>query len=101
MDQPYCRQQADRCRRLAHYSTDPATRVDLLRMGDEFQMVADEIENDEIIFAERKKSGSTTARAIAKGAMQGEFALHAQGKARRRSPARPRRAVVWRGGDRL
>jgi hypothetical protein len=57
MDQPYCRQQADRCRRLAHYSTDPATRVDLLRMGDEFQMMADEIENDEIIFAERKKVG--------------------------------------------
>jgi hypothetical protein len=56
MDQPYCRHQADRCRRLAHYSTDPATRVDLLRMGDEFQMMADEIENDEIIFAERKKS---------------------------------------------
>jgi hypothetical protein len=26
-------------------------------MGDEFQMMADEIENDEIIFAERKKVG--------------------------------------------
>jgi transposase-like protein len=25
-------------------------------MSDEFQMMADEIENDEIIFAERKKS---------------------------------------------
>jgi hypothetical protein len=55
MDQPYFRQQADRCRRLARHSTDPATRVALFRMGDEFQMTADEIENDEIIFAERKK----------------------------------------------
>jgi hypothetical protein len=54
MDQPYFRQQADRCRGLARHSTDPATRIALFRMGDEFQMMADEIENDEIIFAERK-----------------------------------------------
>ena len=54
MDQPYLRQQADRCRRLARHSTDPTIRVALFRMGDEFQMMADEIENDEIIFAERK-----------------------------------------------
>jgi hypothetical protein len=62
MDHPYFRQQADRCRRLAHHSTDPATRVDLLRMGDEFQMMADEIENDEIIFAERKKKEHDSSR---------------------------------------
>ena len=55
MDQPYFRQQADRRRRLARHSTDPAIRIALFRMGDEFQMMADEIENDEIIFAERKK----------------------------------------------
>jgi len=62
MNHPYFRQQADRCRHLAHHSTDPATRVDLLRMGDEFQMMADEIENDEIIFAERKKKEHDSSR---------------------------------------
>ncbi|SDS76603.1 hypothetical protein [Bradyrhizobium canariense] len=59
MDQRYFRRQADRCRRRARDSTDPDLRVTLFRMGDEFQMMADEIENDEIIFAERKKVEGT------------------------------------------
>ncbi|SDS84788.1 hypothetical protein [Bradyrhizobium canariense] len=54
MDESDFRQQADRCRRRARDSSDPDLRVALFRMGDELQMMADEIENDEIIFAERK-----------------------------------------------
>src|ERR1700736_4653249 len=48
MDQPYFREQADRCRRLARDSTDPVLMVSLRRLADEHQMRADEIENDEI-----------------------------------------------------
>jgi hypothetical protein len=44
-----------------------------------------------------KKSGSTTARAIAKGAMQGEFALHAQGKARQGDDRQRGLDVPWFG----
>jgi hypothetical protein len=35
-------------------------------MGDEFQMMADEIENDEIIFAERKKVGEHNCQSACK-----------------------------------
>ena len=48
MEQSYFREQADRCRRLAHDSTDPVLQVSLRRLADEYQMRADEIENDEI-----------------------------------------------------
>lgn len=48
MDQSYFREQADRCRRLARESTDPVLQVSLLRLADEYQMKADELENDAI-----------------------------------------------------
>jgi hypothetical protein len=48
MEQSYFREQADRCRRLARDSTDPVLKVSLRRQADEYQMRADEIENDEI-----------------------------------------------------
>ena len=49
MEQLSLRAQADRCRRLARDSTDSALHVSLLRLADEYQMRADEIENDEIL----------------------------------------------------
>jgi hypothetical protein len=48
MDQSYFREQADRCRRLARDSADPALRVSLRRMADEYQTIADELEDEEI-----------------------------------------------------
>jgi hypothetical protein len=48
MEQSYFREQADRCRRLARDSTDAVWKVSLRRLADEYQMRADEIENDEI-----------------------------------------------------
>ncbi|HTG05986.1 MAG TPA: hypothetical protein VK635_18255 [Bradyrhizobium sp.] len=49
MDQSYFREQADRCRRLAHDSSDPVLQVSLRRLADDYQMKADELENDEIL----------------------------------------------------
>jgi hypothetical protein len=49
MEQSSLREQADRCRRLARDSTDHALQVSLFRLADEYQMRADEIENDEIL----------------------------------------------------
>jgi len=49
MDQSYFREQADRCRRLARDSTDPVFQVSLRRLADDYQMKADELENDEIL----------------------------------------------------
>jgi hypothetical protein len=48
MEESYFREQADRCRRLARDSTDPVLQVSLRWLADEYQMRADEIENDEI-----------------------------------------------------
>jgi hypothetical protein len=48
MDQTFFREQADKCRRLARDSTDPALQVSLRRMADEYQTIADELEDDEI-----------------------------------------------------
>jgi hypothetical protein len=48
MDQSYFREQADRCRRLARDSTDTVLKVSLRKLADEYQMRADELENDEI-----------------------------------------------------
>ena len=48
MEQSYFREQADRCRRLAHDSTDPVLQVSLRKLADDYQMKADELENDEI-----------------------------------------------------
>jgi hypothetical protein len=48
MEQSYFREQADRCRRLARDSADPVLKVSLRRLADEYQMRADEIENDDI-----------------------------------------------------
>lgn len=44
----YFREQAERCRRLARDTVDPTTKVSLRRMGDEYAMRADEIEDLEI-----------------------------------------------------
>ena len=49
MDQSYFREQADRCRRLAHDSSDPVLQMSLRRLADDYQMKADELENDEIL----------------------------------------------------
>jgi hypothetical protein len=49
MDQSFFREQADRCRRLAHDSSDPVLQVSLRRLADDYQMKADELENDEIL----------------------------------------------------
>jgi hypothetical protein len=48
MDQSYFREQADRYRRLPHNSSDPVLQVSLRRPADDYQMKADELENDEI-----------------------------------------------------
>jgi hypothetical protein len=47
-DQSYLREQADRCRRLARGSLDPVLQIGLRRLADEYQLRADELENDEI-----------------------------------------------------
>lgn len=47
-DQSYFREQAHRCRRLARDSLDPVLQVCLRRLADEYQLRADELENDEI-----------------------------------------------------
>jgi hypothetical protein len=52
VEQSHFRELADRCRRLAHDSTDRVLRVSLRRLTDEYQMKADELEND-AIFAVR------------------------------------------------
>jgi hypothetical protein len=54
MEQSSLREQADRCRRLAHDSTDPALRVSLRKLADEYQMRADELENEAIWIAVRR-----------------------------------------------
>jgi hypothetical protein len=43
MEQSYFREQADRCRRLAHDSTDLVLQVSLRRLADDYQMKADEL----------------------------------------------------------
>jgi hypothetical protein len=48
MDESYFWEQAERARRLAHDSTDPVLQASLRRLADEYQMRADELENDEI-----------------------------------------------------
>lgn len=48
MDQSYFREQADKARRLARDSTDPVLQASLRRLADDYQMRADELENDEI-----------------------------------------------------
>jgi hypothetical protein len=48
MEQSYFRKQADKCRHLARDSTDPVLKVSLRRLADDYQMKADELENDEI-----------------------------------------------------
>jgi hypothetical protein len=48
MEQSYFREQADRCRRLARDRSDPALQVSLRRLADDYQMKADELEDDEI-----------------------------------------------------
>ena len=49
MEQLYFREQADRCRRLARDSTDHVLQLSLRRLADDYQMKADELENDEIL----------------------------------------------------
>jgi hypothetical protein len=49
MDQSYFREQADRCRRLARDSSYPVLQVSLRRLADDYQMKADELEDDEIL----------------------------------------------------
>ncbi len=48
MDQSHFREQADRCRRLARDSTDPVLQSSLRRLADDYQMKADELEDDAI-----------------------------------------------------
>jgi hypothetical protein len=48
MNQSHFREQADRCRRLARESTDGDLRERLRRQADEYQMLADEVEDEEI-----------------------------------------------------
>lgn len=47
-DQSYLRKEADRCRRLARDSLDLHLKTSLRRLADQFQLRADELENDEI-----------------------------------------------------
>jgi hypothetical protein len=47
-DQSYLREQADRCRRLARDSLDIDLQISLRRLADQYQLRADELENDEI-----------------------------------------------------
>ena len=46
--QSYLREQADRCRRLARDSLDLNLKISLRKLADEYQLRADELENDEI-----------------------------------------------------
>jgi hypothetical protein len=48
MNQSHFREQADRCRRLARESTDGDLQERLRRQADEYQMLADETEDEEI-----------------------------------------------------
>jgi hypothetical protein len=48
MEQSHLREQADRCRRLARDSTDPALQVTLRVLADQYQTLADELEDDAI-----------------------------------------------------
>jgi hypothetical protein len=48
MNQSHFREQADRCRRLARESTDGDLQERLRRQADEYQMLADELEREEI-----------------------------------------------------
>ena len=48
MNQSHFREQADRCRRLARESTDSDLQERLRRQADEYQMLADELEDEEI-----------------------------------------------------
>jgi hypothetical protein len=48
MDQSHFREQADRCRRLSRGCTDPVLQVSLRRLADDYQMKADELEDDAI-----------------------------------------------------
>jgi hypothetical protein len=48
MNQSHFREQADRCRRLARESTDRDLQERLRRQADEYQMLADELEDEEI-----------------------------------------------------
>ena len=54
MEQSHLREQADKCRRLAHDSADPVLQVSLRKLADEYQMRADEIENEAIWIAVRR-----------------------------------------------
>jgi hypothetical protein len=47
-DQSSLRDQADRCRRLARDSLDLNLQISLRKLADEYQLRADELENDEI-----------------------------------------------------
>jgi hypothetical protein len=47
-DQSYLREQADRCRCLARDSQDLNLKISLRKLADEYQLRADELENDEI-----------------------------------------------------
>jgi hypothetical protein len=47
MDQSFLRERAERARGLAQDSTEPVLRANLLRLADDYQMRADELENDE------------------------------------------------------
>jgi hypothetical protein len=47
-DQSILREQADRCRRLARDSVDLNLQISLRKLADEYQLRADELENDEI-----------------------------------------------------
>ena len=54
----YLREQAERCRRLARDSTDPAVRDGLLTLADEYTAKADAQENAETA-ASRARSGES------------------------------------------
>jgi hypothetical protein len=55
---PSCSVTADRCRRVARDSTDPVLQVSLRAgLAADYQMKADELENDEIILAKRADLG--------------------------------------------
>lgn len=47
-DQSYLREQADRCRRLARDSLELNLKISLRKLADEYELRADELENDEI-----------------------------------------------------
>jgi hypothetical protein len=46
---PAAKARADRCRRLASDSTDRVLQLTLCMLADDYQMKADELENDEIL----------------------------------------------------